>query len=101
MSLDYYKSLAMEHWQEFLPKRWKELQEAGRLGEAIDEAAERTDREMQAQLGAGVPRNQAWEELRGRYLLLEPESEPQSPQSDAHDLIREIHAATMDIYDDL
>lgn len=73
MSRTYYESLAKEHWRGFLPKRWKALTKEGTLEQELELAAELTDREMQAALAAGVPRNRAWEEIRGRYLLLEPE----------------------------
>ena len=110
MSLSYYNGLAYEHWKEFLPKRYKELLKAGQLPKALERAAKQTDVEMQNALDAGIPHDQAWEEIRGRYLLLEPE--PLSPEDEDRiygpnpnkemlDLMQEIQEATQKIYDEM
>ena len=110
MNLSYYKSLAHDHWMEFLPQLYEELTATGELNKALDEAAKQTDLEMQNALDSGIPRDQAWEGIRGRYLLLEPE--PLSPEDEDRiygpnpnkeilDLIQEIQAATQKIYDEM
>ena len=77
MNLNQYKTLAYEHWKEFLPKYYKELLKADQLPAALERAAKQTDVEMRNALDSAIPRDQAWEEIRGRYLLLEPEPESQ------------------------
>ena len=103
MNLSYYKNLAHDHWKEFLPQLYEELIATGELNKALAEAAKQTDLGMQQALDAGIPRDQAWEGIRGRYLLLEPEedSQEESPDRPLARLSREIFGAINDIYDNL
>ena len=106
MNLNHYKSLAYEHWKEYLPRLYKELVEAGQLQKAVDEAAKQTDVEMQNALDSGIPHDQAWEGVRGRYLLLEPEWDNDdeygpNPNQPFYDLVKEINDATQKIYDEM
>lgn len=103
MNLSQYKLLAHDHWKEFLPKYYKELLKADQLPEALEKAAKQTDAEMRNALDSGIPRDQAWEEIRGRYLLLEPEPEslPPSPRNPLLELAKEINEATQKIYDEM
>lgn len=78
--LTQYKNLARQHWKEFLPKRYAELKQAGELDPAVTRAAELTDQEMAAAVDAGIPLDQAWEGIKGHYLLLKPE--PEEPDED-------------------
>ena len=78
-----YGLMAKRHWKEFRPKMVKELEEAGKLEEALHEAQERTLDELldlEANLEAqGLTKqqacDQAWEMVRERYILLPPEDE--------------------------
>ena len=78
-----YGLMAERHWREFRPKMVKELEEAGKLEEALNEAQERTlDEllELETKLEADgltlqQARDQAWEVVRERYILLPPEDE--------------------------
>lgn len=106
MSLGYYESLASDHWKEFLPKMYVQALKEGKLAHMLTRAAEQTDREMQNALDSGIPRDQAWEGVRGRYLLLEPESDNDdeygpNPNQPFYDLAKEINDATQKIYDEM
>ena len=78
-----YGLMAERHWREFRPKMVRELEEAGKLEEALHEAQERTlDElmELETKLEAdGLTKqqasDQAWEVVRERYILLPPEDE--------------------------
>ncbi len=78
-----YGRMAERHWREFRPQMVRELEETGRLKEALYEAQERTLDELVAledQLTAqGLTMDQAsrqaWEIVRERYILLPPENE--------------------------
>ena len=65
MNLEQYKSLANDHWKEFLPTYYKALLTTKKLPEALERAAKQTDEEMRNALDSGVPRDQAWEQIRG------------------------------------
>lgn len=76
-----YGLMAERHWREFRPRMVKELEAAGKLQEALHEAQERTlDEllELETKLEADgltlqQARDQAWEVVRERYILLPPE----------------------------
>ncbi len=78
-----YGLMAERHRREFRPKMVRELEEAGKLEEALHEAQERTlDEllELETKLEAdGLTKqqasDQAWEVVRERYILLPPEDE--------------------------
>jgi len=78
-----YGLMAERHWREFRPKMVRELEETGKLEEALYEAQERTlDElmELETKLEAdGLTKqqasDQAWEMVRERYILLPPEDE--------------------------
>jgi hypothetical protein len=60
---------------------FKELDDAGALDEALQEAATRTARDMDAFQGAGLSCDEAWERTRGEYLFL-PEEDEQKAKAD-------------------
>lgn len=78
-----YGLMAERHWREFRPKMARELEETGKLEEALHEAQERTldelmelETELEAQgLTKQQAHDQAWEVVRERYILLPPENE--------------------------
>jgi hypothetical protein len=77
-----YGLMAERHWREFRPKMVRELEEKGNLEEALHEAQERTlDELMELEtkleadgLTTQQARDQAWEVVRERYILLPPEA---------------------------
>ena len=78
-----YGLMAERHWREFRPRMVRELEETGKLEEALHEAQERTldelmelETKLEAQgLTTQQARDQAWEVVRERYILLSPEDE--------------------------
>ena len=78
-----YGLMAERHWREFRPKMVRELEETGKLEEALHEAQERTlDELMELEtkletdgLTTQQARDQAWEMVREKYILLRPEDE--------------------------
>lgn len=74
MNLENWKNQARAHWKEFQPTRFKELVKAGKLPEALTEAAERTFQEMGELQQAGFQHHEAWEMVREKYLF--PPEEP-------------------------
>jgi hypothetical protein len=78
-----YGLMAERHWREFRPKTVKELEETGKLEEALHEAQERTlDELMELEtkleadgLTTQQARDRAWEMVREKYILLPPEDE--------------------------
>lgn len=78
-----YGLMAERHWREFRPKMVRELEEAGKLEEALHEAQERTLDELmdlETRLEANgltnqQARDQAWEMVREKYILLPPEDD--------------------------
>lgn len=81
--LTQYGMMAERHWRKFLPRKVKELEEQGKLEEALLEAEEKTKDEMddlstklekQGLTGEQAER-QAWEMVRELYIFLTPEEE--------------------------
>jgi hypothetical protein len=78
-----YGLMAESHLREFRPKMVRELEEAGRLEEALYEAQERTldellpleDKRVADGLTMDQASRQAWEMVRERYIFLPPEDE--------------------------
>ena len=76
-----YGLMAERHWREFRPRMVQELEETGKLEQALHEAQERTldelmelETKLEAQgLTTQQARDQAWEVVRERYILLPPE----------------------------
>lgn len=79
--LTQYGLMAERHWQEFRPTMVREMKAQGRLMEALFEAQETTKTEMEnlrtefrkEGLTEQQAHDQAWEIVRTRYILLEPE----------------------------
>ena len=57
------------HWQEFLPTKYKELKENGKLDEALAEVAELTFSELNQLEESGYQHQDAWEMVRENYLF--------------------------------
>lgn len=79
--LTHYGCLAEKHWRKFCPKLVAELEATGRLQDALLEAEERTDGEVdslrrhliQQGLTPQQAHDRAWEIVRERYVLIPPE----------------------------
>ena len=81
-TLTQYGMMAEKHWREFLPKMVAELEAKGILDQALLEAEEKTDEELdrirrqliQQGLTPQQAHDSAWETVRTRYIFLLPES---------------------------
>jgi hypothetical protein len=77
-----YGRMAEAHWRQHCPRLVQQLESSGQLHESLLEAQNRTLDEMEQLLRdfrrQGLTpqqaHDQAWELVRGRYLLLPPES---------------------------
>ena len=69
MNLESWKSQAASHWRWFQPTRYRELVRKKTLEAALQDAAERTHREMSALEEQGFHEREAWEMVRELYLL--------------------------------
>ncbi len=81
-SLTAYGLMAKRHWQEYCPQRYRDLEMAGTLEEALFEAQETTLDEMEAltrkmeteqKLTPQQAETAAWEMVREKYILLPAE----------------------------
>jgi hypothetical protein len=70
---------ADEHWKENQPQMYQRLKESGQLQASLQQAAQQTAAELEELVGQGVPRDQAWEQVREKYLF-PPEEEGASPE---------------------
>lgn len=75
MSFEIWKREAREHWEEFQPRRYKALLAAGKLDKALQDAANRTHRELSELPDGGMDPQGAWEMVRERYLFPPEEKE--------------------------
>ena len=73
MNLESWKSQAASHWKQFQPTRYKELVRTKTLAAALQEAAERTHKEMSELEASGLQEWEAWEMVRNVYLFPPPE----------------------------
>lgn len=81
--LTQYGLMAERHWRQFRPSMVRDLEARGTLQEALFEAQERTVEEMETlyrqlrsasqTLTEQQAETQAWELIREKYILLEPE----------------------------
>ena len=81
-SLTQYGLMAERHWRQFRPRMVRRLEAQGKLEEALLEAQEKTTEEMdelrrqlqrEQSLTPQQAQGQAWELIREKYILLEPE----------------------------
>jgi len=75
---DMLKQLAKEHWAKYRPKMYQRLQTTGVLEDLLERAVEFTREDMrhlekqlrQQGYTEVEAREQAWQELRGKWILL-------------------------------
>jgi hypothetical protein len=82
-TLTQYGRMAEKHWREHLPKMVQELEQKGELSAALTEAEEKTKDDMETisrqlmterDYTADQAERTAWELVRERYILLQPEA---------------------------
>lgn len=95
MNLQNWIDMADRHWKEFQPKRYAALKAAGKLQEALREAASQTYSEVSQLEDSGFNPEEAWQMTREKYLLpteekdadgVAPENKPQT--HDMRDLVK-------------
>lgn len=64
-----WTALARKHWQTFQPKRYRELQRAGKLEAELLAAARLTYEAMKDWERMGASHDEAWQAVRELYLL--------------------------------
>jgi hypothetical protein len=75
MNLQNWVKQAKTHWKEFRPTLYASLEKSGNLEAALQDAAERTYREVTELEDQGFDHQDAWEMVRERYLFV-PEEGP-------------------------
>ena len=68
-------SQAERHWKKYQPTRYKRLKAEGTLKEELHAAAKLTAQAMELLTSTGMPKDQAFMEVRGQYLFPPEESE--------------------------
>ena len=73
MNLQNWVNEARAHWKEFLPTKFRSLEEAGILDRELQTAAKQTAPDMEAFQNAGLTWDEAWERTRNEDLFLPAE----------------------------
>lgn len=89
-------ALARKHWCEFQPRRYRRLQQAGRLDSELAAAARLTADAMTEWMRQGATWDEAWEAVRTLYLFPPEEwstdqGDEALPVSAAYSAIVEFH----------
>lgn len=101
--INHWISEARDHWAEFRPSMYEELEDAGELEAALQRAAENTASEMQSLMDEGMPEWQAWPMVREKYIYLPPgegygdDEEEEMPITATFELMKEIQKEIRDI----
>ncbi len=66
------------HWQKYCPRRWAELEAAGRLDEAIAAAVQNTETAVDEQMQRGHTLWEAWEAVREEWAILPAEEDEEA-----------------------
>ena len=84
---------AKEHWKEFQPTRFKELQKSGQLLQALTAAADQTQKELETLMAQGFRYAEAWEMIREDYLFPPEEAgaSEEAPNSPGYQAMRQYH----------
>jgi hypothetical protein len=92
MFLNTWISEARQHWRQFRPTLFRELERTGKLNQALWDAAERTHREMSELENSGFRHHEAWEMVRERYLFPPQEKPPKDDGNTASRMLTEMIA---------
>lgn len=88
--LELWISQADRHWKKHQPRRYARLKQAGTLPQELRAAAEATDKEMQDLQAGGMTPDEAWMEVRNKYLF--PAEEPHLTALDEEMMDSPLHA---------
>jgi hypothetical protein len=76
MNLQNWVKQARAHWKEHRPKLYAELLASGELEASLQDAAERTHRELSELEDSGLTFHEAWELVGENYLFPPEEDSP-------------------------
>lgn len=84
---------AKDHWKEHQPARYRELLRSGQLAQALTQAAEQTQKEMETLMGQGFKYAEAWEAVRELYLFPAEEAgaSEEAPDSEGYKAMRGLN----------
>jgi Holliday junction resolvasome RuvABC DNA-binding subunit len=68
-----YTQKALDHWREWRPKMYKEMQEDGTLNQRAQDASKEAARQVAALMEAGYQQHEAEEVVLPELILLKPE----------------------------
>ncbi len=66
------------HWQKYRPQMYRELEQSGKLHQALLQAQELTSDALHTLVRQGVPYDQAWESVREQWAFLPGEEDEAS-----------------------
>ena len=80
LQLNQWAQMAESHWEKFLPKMYRDLEQKGTLEQELIKAGQQTE-EMLVNLvsDGGLRHNEALEIVLPQFILLTPESERREP----------------------
>lgn len=84
------KEQARRHWQEFNPRKYRDLKASGQLEQSLSAAVQSTLQAMEDDRQAGYNQWEAWEKNRSLHLLLPEEPDPKAerpPPNPAYDAL--------------
>jgi hypothetical protein len=84
VNLQNWVNQARKHWKEFQPNRYNALVKSGKLEAALQDAVERTYREVTELEDQGFDRQDAWEIVRERYLFVPEEGKNPTAYSESY-----------------
>ena len=92
--------MGREHWKEYQPTKYWDLETTGQLEQELSAAADLTMKAMQVDIDAGFRPHEAWENTRELYLLLPEEpglEDDEEPDDPAYDALVEMNKMLDDI----
>jgi len=94
--------MGREHWKEYLPQKYQDLEANGGLDQELSAAAEMTLQAMQDDREAGYSQYDAWEANREHHLILRAEDDQEEEEIDcpAYDTLVEMNRALDQAEDD-
>lgn len=75
MNKNHWALVAEEHWERYLPKWYRGLQEAGILDQELVKAGNQASEAIADLVSSGLYPHEAREIVLPQYIFLEPESE--------------------------
>lgn len=70
-----------DHWKEFRPTMWRDLERSGALTESLSQAVELTKSAYHDAVDSGLSQDQAWELVREEWAFLPEDRQSPTPPS--------------------